>query len=377
MTCVTFQQALETLQLIFCHSYGVLTPCYQDIGCTDVWNVEKREWFVRKLQAAEKTIERELGAPLCPKQIRDEPHPFQTTIFTRQRPIAYLGVKVETYIDTFDLEYDVPDGWDLNAPFHDCTNDQYLAYVSMTDGDLEEYSGVSAEDIVWKYPASCNTRQELQEPCYQQIWNSELDEYVHVWAWSKCQLLKPDVDSAGITEEPEPNFLSTVDAYYHTIDSSQAVIVPPGCGCDDPGSLTVEIGDAYAGEVCITGNCDFNGSRFYLNYGTAFGPSDVTAIDQDIVEAVVLLALTLTGNRRLCGCEDFSETVNFWLEQDPDSRVAMVLPSMIPYGGTRAGMQVMRIINRLLKRPHFNQPIQTGGSLISSKMRSLPHRRRG
>lgn len=373
MSCVTFQQAISTLQLLACHAYGVSASCYVDIGCTDIWDVEKRCWFVQKLAAAESMIERDIGAPLCPTQIYSESQPLSPTIYTRQKPIAYLGMRVETFIDDFAITYDntPPASYPL-PPFSDCTADGWKGYVVLTDADLP--IGVTASDVIFKYPEeNCSDcGQELQEPCYRRVYDEDLEEYVHVWMWSKCQLLRPELDTAPITQDPPTSFLLEVAAYYHHIDASQAVVLPPGCGCDiSDGSLTVEIGDAYAGEVCLTGSCEFSGHRFYLNYGTAFRP-DQDRVSPDLVQAVVLLALTLMGSKKLCGCEHFDQTVAYWLETDPDSRVAMVVPAMVRYGGTRAGMQAMRIIDRVLVRPHFNEPVKTSGVMTAGRMRGIP-----
>jgi len=332
---------------------------------------------MQKLDAAEKMVQRDLGAPLCPQQIRDERHTLSTIIYTHQRPISYLGVRVETYIDALAVVYTnvLPTGYPL-PPFKDCTGDNWLAYVELLDSELP--AGVDPEHIFFRYPETyCdNCGQVLQEPCYRRVFSIDDDEYMNVWMWSKCQMLQPDIDSAWINEDPPTSFLSEVDAYYYTIDASQAVVLPAGCGCSvNDGSVTVEISDPYAGEICVTGDCNFGGSHFYLNYGTAFGPSGKTEIDTDLVEAVVLLALTLTGHRSLCGCADFDKVVEYWTEIDPDTRVPTILPAMIRYGGTRAGMQAMRIIDGIMKRPHFNEQAQTAGLIAAGRMRGLPNRR--
>lgn len=364
MTCITFQRSLEILMLDPCSSYGAKTGCAHDIGCTDIWTAEKREWWMGKLRAAELQIERRLGAPICPKQVRDEAQPLKTIIRTRQAPIAYLGVKTRNLVNNYAMSWGTK-----NAPFKICGS--YVSgYITIPDAEIP--AGITVDDLIFEYPEQyCgNGYQVLQEPCYT------LEGTNHIFAWATCQLVKPDIDEASVLEAPPNSYIANVDVYYETIDASQAVVLPPGCGCDvSEGTITVEISDPIAGEVCLTGACNFSGQRIYLNYGTAFGPSDRTDVDDDLAEAIVLLALTMTGHRNLCGCEDFQETVAYWLEPSPDAQSALTTPDMLPYGGTNAGMAILRIMDRFVTRPHYNQPVQTSGMITAGKARSLPIRR--
>ena len=55
------------------------------------------------------------------------------------------------------------------------------------------------------------------------------------------------------------------------------------------------------------------------------------------------------------------------LEDDPTSRTEFALK--LRYGSTRAGMDVMRLLGSIEKRPHFNEPgVNMGGMLTKRKV---------
>lgn len=363
MTCVSYHESLEELDLVHCAMYGVSLGCTPDVGCNDVWSASRRSWWQERLNKAETRLTRELGSPICPRQIYQERHMLRSEIHLKQKPVAYLGLRSVTEIGLETVTYPGVIG---PATFADCITVSGEIYIDPTTLP----AGVAYTDLVFRYPEDyCyGHNMELQEPCFTDDTGGSGN---WVFSWNKCQLLQPTVDSSKITDDP--NFLTDVWVGYESTDESQALEVPPGCGCvPNQNDVTLSIGDERTGLICLDGCDPPRNTIVYVNYGTSFlaGESDVAT---DLSLAIVLLALTMTGHRRLCSCTDFDETVTYWLETDDAANRALVTPNMLPYGPSRAGMEVARIMDTVLKRPHFNEPRQD--TATAGHFRSLPHRR--
>jgi hypothetical protein len=351
-TCVTFDRSLEILIVgNKAGSYGLQLP----ENCETYMKKYQREGWIDKLRVAAAELKRDLGAPLCAEPIYDELHLMEERIRTRQAPVAYLGKKA--FSDW--LEINLADDGDGKS-------------VEICDGDL---GGATIDEIQVSYPddvLDCfNGLQTLQAPCVTRIIGScgGGEDGYKLW-WPLYQLVKPEVDTTMVEETN--NFLSAIKWRTVTLDASAAIEIVGECDCgccSEDEALTATLEDATEGIVCLercmTGTlCDCGNRQVRINYGTEF--SYGASIDPSLEQAIVLLALTYAANSPVkpCGCDN--KMIDKLLEIDSTSNNAFA--KQIRYGPTVAGMMVMRIVDKAMKRPHYNQEVMTGGLLTGRKI---------
>lgn len=359
--CVSYQQSLEELDVdAIPAAYGYVDP---DLNCPvdKVMSKWRREGWIRKLERAQADIERDLGAPLCPQEICDEEHPLRQEITLRQAPVAYLGSKAWG-------------DWTETALNWDAEHTE--AYIEIAEASLSS-EGVDA--IGFAYPddiLDCyDGPQELQDPCV-----TEPVAGTYRFTWDVWQLLDPREDSVTQAEAEGGSsaLLSNVKWRTYTIDASDAYEVIGECDCDgcaDSPSYTLTLCDPETGKVCIrssssTGICTSSARRIRINYATAFDCNE-SEIDPALAEAVSWLAVLKAGKGSRvipCSCDDEHIMHMFEIEGlTSNDQVAKMR-----YGPTRAGMRVMRILDRIIKRPHFNQPVTTAGAMTApDEVRSI------
>jgi hypothetical protein len=350
--CVSYQRSLEILNVDWKPgAYGMIGN-----QCEHVWTQYMREGWLDKLRMAGDEIKRDLGAPLCPMPIYDELHPLKSRIKLRQAPVDYLGR--HTFTDW--TEVNLSDGGDGTWYFDLCDS-------SIGAGTID--------DIQFSYPDSVlecyDGLQYLQAPCINRITATcGGGEDGYRISWPDYQLIPPDTESVQSTFT---GFLSEVKWREVSVDADLTfeIVGECNCGCcDDESALSLTLTDATEGIVCIN-NCDpqtvctCNDMYIRINYGTAF--SYGSSIAPSLEEAVVLLGLVKAWRTPIkpCGCDN--TWIDGMLEIDPTANNAFA--GQLTYGPTVAGMRVMRIMDKFLKKPHFNQEVMTGGLFSGNKTR--------
>jgi hypothetical protein len=348
--CVSFERSLGILNVDHRPgAYGFLSP----EACDHIWAVYQREGWIDKLIMAGDEIKRDLGAPLCPIPIYNELHPFSERIKLRQAPVSYLG------------RHTFSDWTEVNL-----TPEADGSYFELCEGSL---GASSINDVQFAYPdevLECyDGFQVLQYPCITVITGTcggGAEDGYKVF-WPEYQLVNPDVDETetGVAA----NFMDKVKWRTAAVDEDLAVELVGDCDCtccsDLPSTLTVTLEDEIEGIVCIN-NCDplascpCGDSYIRVNYGTSF--SYGAGMSPNLEEAVVMLALVKADKTPIkpCGCDN--RWIDHMLDIDPTSGNAFA--KQLTYGPTNAGMRVMRIMDKYLKRPHFNQPVMSGGLFV-------------
>lgn len=357
-SCVSFQRSLEILNVD--HKAGA----YGMIGsqCEHIWEVYMREGWLDKLRMAGDEIKRDLGAPICPIPVYDELHPLKNRIRLRQAPVAYLGKYTFTDWTEINLADNGDDTW----------------YIELCDSALGDGT---INDIEFSYPDTvleCYAGlQTLQYPCLTRITGTcGAGEDGYKVSWPSYQLISPDVDSIQPTDTS--NFITAIKWRQASVDATLTyeIVGDCNCGCcDDDSALTLTLQDATEGVVCIN-NCDPQNictcSDMYvrISYGTAYGYG--AAIAPSLEEAVVLLGLVKADRTPIkpCGCDN--TWIDAMLKIDPTATNAFA--NKLTYGPTVAGMRVMRIMDKFLKKPHFNQEVMTGGLFSGNKTRKKRRR---
>jgi hypothetical protein len=324
--------------------------------CEHLMYAYQREGWIDKMRVASAELKRDLGAPLCTEPIYDELHPLKERIKLRQAPVAYLGKEsYSTWLEV-NLVDDMPTG----------------KYVEICDGAL---GGATIDEVQVSYPDAVlecySGLQTLQAPCATRLIGSCSGGDGYKLSWPAYQLVDPAVDETDISEDAD--FLSAIKWRTVSLDATLAVEIVGECDCaccNDASDLTVTLEDAVEGIVCIESCvtdslCTCYDRQIRINYGTAFGYG--ASIDPSLEEALVLLALVRAGDTpaKPCGCDN--SMIEALLRIDPTSSTDFA--SKLTYGPTVAGMTVMRAVNKALKRPHFNQPIMSGGLFSGRKTR--------
>ena len=352
--CVSYQRSLEILNIDnYPGAYGQILSG----TCKLIWKQFQREGWTKKLIQAENHIRRDLGLALCPMEICDEVHDLTDSIKVNQAPIAYLGTKSWGSWTEDGLVYDGD-----------------VANLELCETDFG--TGVQPEQIQFSYPDGILTdyRQEqaLQSP---RIIDAPVcdPENGFRFTWDKHQLVLPTVDSTQVSGSAD--YLQSVKWRVWTVESTSAGSLVGICDCaccaSNP-TITLSIADAEEGIICVDDcgngpvqNCYCSNRRIKLNYATAFNCTEI--IDPNLEEAIVLLALVKAGRTPVkpCGCDN--TWIDWMLEDDPTSRTEFALK--LRYGPTRAGMEVMRLLGSIERKPHFNEPgINMGGMLTKRKI---------
>lgn len=357
--CVSFDRSLEILIMgNKAGAYGLKQPNM----CEHLMFAYQREGWIDKMRAASSEIKRDLGAPMCPEEIYNELHPLKSSIRLRQAPVAYLGKKTGSIWTEVSLTDD-PNGG---------------KYIEICDSAL---GGATIDEVQVSYPDSIlecySGMQSLQTPCVTELVGTcgGGENGYKLW-WPDYQLIVPTVDETTI--EATEDFLTDIKYRVVSLDASAAYELVGTCECECCSSstpLTLTLQDATEGLVCIngcenSGLCYCSNRQIRINYATAF--SYGADMDPALEEAIVLLALVRAKDTpaKPCGCDN--SMIDSLLETDPTA--ATEFATKLSYGPTVAGMSVMRIMNKFKERPHFNQPVFSGG-LLSGRRTKKTNRR--
>lgn len=361
-TCVSFHRSLELVNMDnFKGAYGYLDATV----CAHNWKRYQREGWMQAIINAEAELRRDLGKPLCPMEICDETHFVSDEIKLNQKPVAYLGTK--TWTDWVELTLDP------NPPVEGTA--EYT--VEICDSDLVAAGVEDVDNIVWSYPddiLDCYSgNQSLQDPCVTRIADAScgVGENGYLFTWPVYQLVKPLVDSMQQSEVD--NLITAVKWRAWSIDTDSIYTAVEPCYCDAcQGTLptyTVQLCDATDGVICVDkGSCQAGlswRSKIRINYATAFGCDMSDQIDPSIEEAIALLALVKAQYTAVKPCVCDNTTIDDLLKPDPSASTEYA--SKLRYGPTMAGMRVWRIVDKLIKKPNFNQPGNVGGGLLSAR----------
>lgn len=351
--CVSFQRSLEIINID--HYTGAYGYRSNDAPCQDgvVWTSAQREGWLRALNQAQTEIMRRVGAPLCPQDICGEMHQLGGTIQLRQAPVAYLGAR--TYGAWTEAALTVEE------------NNQ-IGYIDICSSVI----GESVENIQFAYPdavlSGYTREQTLQAPRVTPIADlCGVGQDGYRFTWDIWQLVPPTEDSLQPTDLD--SLLDDVKWRTYTLDGDNAYEVVGYCGCsvcrnEDP-SYTLELCDATSGIVCITDPTVIcrNMRTIRINYGVALDCTDEIAADLE--RALVLLALVKTQGTasKPCGCDNrFIEKL---LDVDPSMKFEFA--HKLRYGPTKAGMEVMHILDNYVERPSMNTVVTSGGFLSSNR----------
>lgn len=357
--CLSFHDSLTKMHIdCIPGAYGVVGGC---TNCQVKWKIYQRESWIEALNDAQSEIERDLGKPICPMEICDETHwlPSDGEITLNQAPVAYLGL----------AEYG---SWTEEA----LATDDDTRYFEICATDI---APLTPDDLQFSYPDAIlecyRGGQYLQEPCITAT-NDCNGTGQPGWrfSWDDFQLLSPLEDTGNPDDTADAGkFIGAVKWRTIAINADLAVeaVGECNCSCCASQSYSVELVDNVEGVICITptSNCGCSSrQRVRINYATGY--DCFGGRDSSLLKAVSLRALSLVGQTpaKPCGCDN--SFVDAML--DLDKTATTEFAHKLRYGPTVAGMEAMRIVDKYLKRPSFNRPIQSGGVLLGRKVRSLP-----
>lgn len=357
--CLSFQDSLGYLH-IDCDSGAYGVKCNK---CSVYWKRYQREGWLKGLLNAQSEIQRDLGKAICPMEICNETHYLTSSgeLTLNQKPIAYLGLA--EYGDWTEVTL-VADGDDL--------------YFNLCESELP--AGLTPDDIQVSYPdailACYRGLQTLQFPCVED--EDDCDGGGNPgWklSWPKYQLMSPLEDEADPNDTADNDkFLTNVKWRVITINSDLAVegVGSCSCNCCSTKTYTATIVDANEGIICITPSsgcsCSKSRERVRINYAVGM---DCFGRDSSLLLAISLRALVLVGSTpsKPCGCDN--GFVEGMLKIDPTATTEFA--TKLRYGPTVAGMEAMRIVEKYLRRPNFNEPVQNGGLLQATRgIKALP-----
>lgn len=360
--CVSYERSLQVMMIDNkAGAYGFRSPEQCDVW----WKAYQREGWIDKLRMSSSELKRDLGAPMCPEAHLDELHKLKQRIKLRQAPVAYLGQHTFTDWTEANLTRDFDT---QEASIDLCDSD--IAPGTITDVQVSY-----ADDILACYAGL----QTLQAPCLSRLegtCGAGGDDGYHL-TWPMYQLVKPELDEAEIVEQDQ--FIDKVKWRVASVDADLSYELVGECNCSccsngDP-TFTLTLQDANEGIVCIdcedSDPCLCSNRYIRINYATQFG--DGAAMDPLLEEAIVLHALVKAERTPVkpCGCDN--SWVDGMLEMDPTAQTEFA--RKLTYGPTVAGMKVMRIVDKLLKRPHFNQSVATGGLFSGKKLKNNKRQR--
>lgn len=187
-----------------------------------------------------------------------------------------------------------------------------------------------------------------------------------VATWEKYQLINPNYNMGLVTAkkacDAQPEFLDDIQTTFFEIQEPLEII--DVCSCDTcnicrcncqeddetcphetPAVQTLytyEL-DTETGELCLhlksTCTCP-TPHRIKIYYGVK------PEIDADIQLAIILRAFLWSSQHIKCGCADYDEQIEWWLEVEPGiSTEAFSSPRKYPYGKTRAGAELLRLFD--------------------------------
>lgn len=353
--CVSFEESLHELILgNVSGPYGLIPPGRCDV----VWEAYQREGWIGKLQDAQSEIERDLGMPLCSRELCDEIYTADDQIYLRGRPVAYLGRKVWSEWTEAALTMVLAGGLIVEG------------YLELTDAEL---GGAAVEDLQFTYPGEIldiyGGNQTLQAPRVNAIAGG------YRFTWPARQLVEPLTDSVmSNADNLEDYLINRVLWRAGSIDSSSAVVAISPCSCgrcsNTPPAYTATLCDAQSGLVCLerTGGCSGYKGQVRISYATGSW-CDRDGLDAALKGAVVLLALHKARHTpaKPCGCD------NSFIDEmlEIEGMAATDKSINMRYGLTRAAMQVARTIMKYKERPRINAPVASAGILAARPVRSL------
>lgn len=350
--CVSFDRSMRLLQ------HGDLSGAYgvKSGNCDVLWEAWQREGWIKALKQAEAEIIRDLGAPICPTEVCGEVHRLRESIYLRQTPVSYIGTK------SWSNWTEIPLTRDVNTE---------RAYVEICDSVL---GTTPLANLQFAYPDAaidCYVGdQTLQSPCVERLENScGAGEDGHRFSWDLYQVVKPTVDEASY--EDLTDFLTAIKWRSFTIDTTTAYEWVGKCDCNcctSNTAITLSLEDAQEGLVCID-DCDSSGScvctrrNIRINYATTFSCDGF--IDPGLESAVAILAAVKSGRSawKPCGCDN--NYLEWLLSEDPTAKTEFA--TKLRYGPTVGGMMVMRTLDKYKERPHYNQPVHSGGLMTMRK----------
>lgn len=360
-SCLTFQRSIELLNIQNqCGAYGALG---EGLQCDLVWSSIARESWCRALSQSQSDIERDIGKQICEVQIYDEIHTLRPEIKLNLKPISYVGQK--SYSAWAEKTLTLEDTGDLTGYYYICVLD---SEIPAGVDPLTQIEFTYSDDVL-----QCGSYcQQLNAPC-EIVQTADCDGGANPgyrYYWPLCNLVRPDTDSGNLSEPAGGSFLTDLNWRSWTIDSTLAAEAIAVCGCSNCAGtvpvLEVCVIDETTGAVCVeSSNCSsFMGTRAKFSYGASVFRDGV---DESLELAVVLRALILARYTIGKPCDCDNRWIDWWLE--PDETATTEFASKLRYGGTRAGMEVMRIVDRYMKRPQFNTPgEQSGGAFMGRRM---------
>lgn len=348
-------------------AYGIISSC---LPCFSPWDRRQRELYLTRLSETMTEWSRLLRTSLRQKQITGERHFPVGCSITLRYPIDYMGVQTKTLVGEYDVCYTraVKCGGAVPAKDDPCAvMESYIGYADIPA--LPE--GVTADMLHYEYSAeeARNTRMVLGQPEADLGYCDVGQAAPEVQAvWLKYRLAKPSNRKTRIDDDN--NFISSVRVYAVATDDTNAITPIGECACAvcsaEPDEITFEIIDAPKGIICVRGLCASR--QVAVNYGTAIGHNG--AIPDDLKRAISLLLLIKLGQQFFCDCDPHKTTLRHWLETDPDSQKPLVTPGMLPFGGSRAGMEAARIYATYVREPDPGNPDTVAG-MFSARTRNF------
>ena len=402
--CFTFEETLHVpgVPVPAGSAYGVAASCANcpdNDCCGEPWtSIMIQQWW-SAVKNAERQIVDYLGKPICPTEICKERHRLRCPIYLKHGPVAYLGKRVDVGALTLDinncnLQPCPTEPLDCTCLQDGClAQNERLAFIPIAD--VPEGATVTAEFMRFEHVQSnCDDRyypRELAEPCISEEYcdlglgaGSELIGYI--LKWELYQLVLPKA-KRPVKIGADDCFASEILVTFEMIDETQAATLAKpckccentrcscgqyGCCCGNPDAptITATLGDEQAGEVCLTkesgSDCTCNISHVYMCYGTdlsCYGSRD------DLLEAVVKLAITKLSPHMVdsCSCDDFKESLSYWREVDPIA--GQEFASKMRWGGSRGGMDALRILKGFRERMDNPFGVVTSGGMMRKRGR--------
>jgi len=120
-----------------CAFYGVVHPDNADYACRAIWTEAQRDDMAAYLAHAQELIEEELGYPLVPRWITNEPHLYRTPVQSRWGHVISGGVKSETVIQDGAAVNDAADPAVVTVNGVTCAEENVHVYFAGTDEEIE------------------------------------------------------------------------------------------------------------------------------------------------------------------------------------------------------------------------------------------------
>lgn len=308
-------------------AYGMQIPADCACKCRDAchcnaqpWDKKRRQRMTESIQAATEQVEALLGEAVCPEgevselvYLKDG----QCNVFLKNR-IGYLGKKITTALDVFDVRYS--DGLICAQNADGCVED-WIAQVVLTPADLDALpDGVEPSQLLASYVASdcVGHSQQLSKPaCVRVLKAGECDDLPDggvILQWKLYHMVKPT--ECAVNPLTTDGFIEQVAVSYWQIDASQAIEPLETCKCgkcdDGCGSLlyTATVNDVGCGEICIDTvgcRCGHASGAFRIHYGVAADDLSV-----GLKDAISYLALARMGKDSPCvTCSGFGDPNNY------------------------------------------------------------------